>query len=153
MKRILQEVQRFVQDGRNLYFRTRLSLIPGLTLCSGVIVRGMPIIDTSNGGQVYIGKCATINSSNYNYHINMHSPVKLFADRKEARIHIGAETRIHGTCIHAYKSVKIGEKCLIAANCQILDCNGHDLSFDDVENRIHTAGGASPVVIEDCVWI
>jgi acetyltransferase-like isoleucine patch superfamily enzyme len=94
-----------------------------------------------------------INSSNAGYHVNMHSAVKLMADRPGARIHIGEGTRIHGSCIHAYRSITIGKRCLIAANCQIIDCNGHELSFDDVEARIHTTSDGRPVVIEDAVWI
>jgi acetyltransferase-like isoleucine patch superfamily enzyme len=42
---------------------------------------------------------------------------------------------------------------LIAANCQIFDGNGHDISFPDVGNRINTTGASKPIVIEDNVWI
>lgn len=87
------------------------------------------------------------------YHINMHSPVKLFADKSGAQIRIGDKTRIHGTCIHAYQLVEIGRNCLIAANCQIFDCSGHDLSFNNVGNRINTIGTVKPIKIEDYVWI
>jgi len=47
----------------------------------------------------------------------------------------------------------IGKRCLIAGNCQIIDSNGHDLSFPDVENRLNTEGSSYPIVIEDDVWI
>ena len=42
---------------------------------------------------------------------------------------------------------------MIAANCQIFDCNGHDLSFSDPVNRINTTGTSKPVNIMDNVWI
>jgi len=42
---------------------------------------------------------------------------------------------------------------LIAANCQIFDGNGHDISFPDVENRINSKGASKPIVIEDSVWV
>jgi len=48
---------------------------------------------------------------------------------------------------------KLEKISLIAANCQLIDCNGHDLSFPDVENRIHTTGGCAGIVVEDNVWI
>ena len=70
---------------------------------------------------VIIGNNVTLSSRNKGYHINMHSPVKLFADRQNAIITIGANTQIFGTCIHAYEKIIIGENCLIAANCQIFD--------------------------------
>ncbi len=114
---------------------------------------GHPLIDIQQGAFLYIGENVTLNSRNKGYHINMHSPIKLFADRLNAEIRIGDNTRIHGTCIHAYKSIKVGSNCLIAANCQIIDGNGHDLSFPDVENRILTRGDSKPINIEDNVWI
>lgn len=34
-----------------------------------------------------------------------------------------------------------------------MDSNGHDLSFDNVADRINTTGQAESVVIEDNVWL
>jgi len=100
-----------------------------------------------------LGKGVILTSRNRGYHLNIATPVKLFADRPGAEIRIGGETRIAGSCIHAWKSVTIGKRCLIAGNCQITDSNGHDLSFPAVENRLHSAGTSSPVAIEDDVWL
>ena len=111
--------------------------------------RGRPLIEIYHGGRIVLEDRVTLNSTNRGYHLNMHSPVKLYADRPGARIHIGAESRIHGSCIHAYDSITIGRRVLIAANCQIIDGSGHDLSFHDV----FTSGDSHPIVIEDCVWI
>jgi acetyltransferase-like isoleucine patch superfamily enzyme len=94
-----------------------------------------------------------LNSINNSYHVLLHSRVKLMADRKGAVIKIGNNTRIHGSCLHAYEQVRIGQNCLVAANCNIIDGNAHDLSFPHVEMRHKTKGGASPVIIEDNVWI
>lgn len=116
-------------------------------------IKGLPLIDIRKGSRLYIGAGVTLNSKNRDYHINLHSPVKLFAEGEGAEIIIGDKTRIHGTCIHAFKSVIIGKGCLIAGNCQIIDGNGHDLSFSNVENRINTKGISRPVLIEDYVWI
>lgn len=124
-----------------------------IKILGDIKIKGIPIIDISKESRLFIGKGVTLNSRNRGYHINMHSPVKLFADGKGAVIKIGDNTRIHGTCIHAYQSIEIGENCLVAANCQIFDGNGHDLSFPDVANRINTKGSSKPIIIEDCVWI
>jgi acetyltransferase-like isoleucine patch superfamily enzyme len=94
-----------------------------------------------------------LTSRNRGYHLNIHAPVKLFADRPGAEIRIGAETRIAGSCIHAQRSVVIGKRCLIAGDCQIVDSNGHELSFPNVQNRLRTDGASSPIVIEDDVWL
>jgi acetyltransferase-like isoleucine patch superfamily enzyme len=106
-----------------------------------------------HGSKLFIGDNVTLNSNNNGYHINMHSPVKLVCDREGATIRIGNNTRIHGSCIHAFKSISIGNNCLIAANCQIFDSNGHDLSFDNPSERINTTGGSKPIIIENNVWI
>ncbi|MBG9815428.1 acetyltransferase [Bacillus endophyticus] len=124
-----------------------------LNLGKNFKIVGAPMIDIRNGGTVSIGDNVTLTSENKGYHTNLHSPVKLFVDKKGAEITIGNNTRIHGTCVHAYKSISIGANCLIAANCQIIDGSGHDLSFDDPANRINTKGDSKPVIIQDNVWI
>lgn len=141
-----------------VYFYSRLFLLAisfnkNILISGRLKIIGIPIIDIRKGSALEIGDNVTINSRNKGYHINMHSPVKLFADRAGAIIKIGANTRLHGTCIHAYNSVEIGHNCLIAANCQIFDGSGHDLSFADVSNRIYTTGDARPIEIGNSVWI
>lgn len=124
-----------------------------VTLEGMLRLRGIPIIDIHDDAKLVLGDNVTLTSRNRGYHLSLYSPVKLFADRPNASIRIGRNTRIHGTCVHAHHAVTIGENCLIAANCQIFDANGHDLSFVYPENRIHTTGSASPIIIEDNVWI
>lgn len=125
----------------------------GVTTRGKLTINGQPLIDIRNGSTLAIGSGVTLNSRNRGYHINMHSPVKIFVDRAGAKISIGDNTRIHGTCIHAYQLIEIGKNCLIAANCQIFDGNGHDLSFENVAARIYTSGSSKPIRIEDNVWI
>ncbi len=103
--------------------------------------------------RLVIADNVTINSRNEGYHVSMYSRCKIMADRPHALIEIGENTRFHGSCIHAYERISIGKNCLIAANCQIMDGNGHDISFEDPSNRINTRGWCKPVVIEDNVWL
>lgn len=124
-----------------------------LVIGKGVRVKRLPLIFISRNASILIGNNVTLNSDNKGYHLNMHSRVKLMADRAGAVIEIGDNSRIHGSCIHALKKVIIGKNCLIAANCQIIDGNGHDISFENPENRINTIGDAREVIIEDNVWI
>ena len=118
-----------------------------------VLVSGVPILYFKENGYLRIGKNVRLNSNIESYHLNMCSPVKLMADRRDALIEIGDNTRIHGSCIHAYNKISIGRNCLVAANCQIFDASGHDLSFDNVGNRINTIGEQKEVIIEDSVWL
>jgi len=125
----------------------------GVTCEGRITVRGRPLIDLVDGARLILGDGVTLNSRNEGYHLNMANPIKLMADRPGALIQIGADSRIHGCCIHAYDSVRIGRGCLIAANTQIFDGSGHDLALENPANRIHTRGGAKPVVIADYVWV
>ena len=131
----------------------RLRHARGVTCEGRIRVRGSPIIDLVRGARLILGDGVVLNSRNEGYHLNMANPVKLMADRPGATIRIGSETRIHGTCIHAYDSVYIGRGCLIAANTQIFDASGHDLSLARPASRLHTRGTAKPVHIGDYVWI
>lgn len=118
-----------------------------------VIFKGMPVITTVKDTMISIGDNSTINSSNDGYHLNMFARTKLMADRAGATIKIGNQTRIHGSCIHAFNSIIIGNRCLIAANCQIMDSNGHEISMNDVSNRINTIDKGREITIGDDVWI
>jgi acetyltransferase-like isoleucine patch superfamily enzyme len=117
------------------------------------MIRGKPLIDIGSRARLELGSNVTLRSSNTGYHINMYSSVKLLAEEDGALIKIGRNSRINGSCIHAKKSVIIGSNCLIAANCQIFDNNGHALSFHDVKCRINTRDDAKSIIIEDNVWI
>lgn len=83
----------------------------------------------------------------------MFSSCKLLADRPQAEIIIGENCRIHGTCIHAVKKIIIGNNCLIAANTNIIDSNGHILAMNNPIERLTIADEGRPVIIEDNVWI
>lgn len=126
---------------------------PNIIVGENVIFKGLPHIFLHKDAEIKILNGATINSKNEGYHLNMFSKCKLMADRPQAKIYIGANSRIHGSCIHAKESVTIGDNCLIAANCQIMDSNGHDLSFPNVQDRVKTHGMSNKVIIEDNVWL
>ncbi len=135
------------------YFLVRYINHKHIRIKGYVNVSGIPSLYFRNNGKLVLGKNVSLKSNRKSYHLNMHSPVKIMADRDGAVIEIGDNTRINGSCIHAYKKIVIGKNCLIAANCQIFDGSGHDLSFPDVENRINTVGEAKEIIVEDYVWI
>jgi acetyltransferase-like isoleucine patch superfamily enzyme len=131
----------------------RLSLRSNVVLEGKVFLYRSPVIDIRKGCKLYLGKRVVLNSRNWGQHLNFASPCKLFASLPGAEIRIGDETAITGSSITAHRSVVIGKRCMIAANCQIMDSNAHDLSFSNVERRKYTVGAGHPVVIEDDVWI
>lgn len=114
---------------------------------------GMPRLELFSARSLVIGDGVTVNSMDRSYHLSMHSPCKFIANTADARIVIGSHTRIHGSCLHAKRSVSIGHSVLIAANCHIMDTSGHLLSPPDPCERLNTVSVPKPVVIEDGVWI
>jgi acetyltransferase-like isoleucine patch superfamily enzyme len=124
-----------------------------ISIAQNVIIHGKPIIEVTDSATIILEENVLIDSNNNGYHLSMYNPVKLKAENANSIIRIGKNTRIHGSCIHASKSVFIGERCLIAANCQIIDNNGHELCFENVENRINTYGTSKPIYIENDVWL
>ena len=117
-----------------------------------LILRGTCNIDVHKKCNLQIGDNVILNSWNKGYHINMFKPIKIIADRNGV-ITIGSNTRIHGTCIHAYSKISIGNNCLIAANTQIFDGSGHDICLENPENRINTTGNFKEIIIGNNVWI
>lgn len=116
-------------------------------------INGIPFIQLKNNSTLVLGKNVTLNSSNYNYHINMFKPVKILADGKQSLIKIGDNTRIHGSCIHAKDKIEIGSNCLIAANCQIFDSNGHKTMLSNPIERVKSVDEPKSITIQDNVWI
>lgn len=138
---------------QNIIFKCILIFSKSVKAGKNLRIKGFPLIFLRKNASIILGDNVTLNSSNYGYHINMHSPVKLMADRENSTITIGNNTRIHGTCIHAFKRVTIGNNCLIAANTQIFDGNGHSTCNEKPEERINTFGDSSEIIIADNVWI
>jgi acetyltransferase-like isoleucine patch superfamily enzyme len=125
----------------------------GVRVLGRIKLMGIPMIDIFRNASLTMDDNVTLNSCNRHCHVNMHSPVKIYADKEGAKIYIGKNTRIHGTCIHAYKEIYIGNNCLIAANTQIYDGDGHDLAFNNLEDRMILKKEAYPIYIDDYVWI
>ena len=138
---------------RSRLYASALVRLPGVEAAGTPELRGIPLVELTPGATLRLGRGVTLNSRDRGYHLSMYAPVKLLADRPGALIEIGDETRVHGSCIHAYERVRIGRRCLIAANVQIFDGSGHDLLLDAPERRIHTGGDARPVEIGDDVWL
>jgi len=119
----------------------------------GIKFKGIPCFQIRTGAKLHLGNFVQINSTNTFYHLNMFRPVKFLLDDKKANISIGDQTRIHGTLLHAKDSISIGKGCLIAANCQIFDNNGHAISLRSPEDRLHKMDTPKPIVIGDYVWL
>jgi len=74
----------------------------------------------------------------------------LFTDAEDAEIVIGNNSRIFGAYIHAKNKIHIGDNCVIAANINIFDSNGHELISC---NRVIGSDNPKPINIKNNVWI
>lgn len=128
-------------------------LFNNIKIGSYVKIIGIPIINVDRKSSLEVGYGVLLNSFNDDYHVNMYGPVKLYVEGEGAFIKIGAQTRIHGACLHARKGISIGNRCLIAANTNIIDSHGHRALLDDVEKRYLSVDDPKEIVIEDDVWI
>lgn len=135
----------------NILFLLKLKLFhKNIIFDSSLRINKWPKLLVHKNARIEIGKKVLLNSSNRTYHVNMFVPVKIQCDKPNSIIKIGDKTRIHGSCIHAFNRIEIGHHCLIAANCQIIDSNGHAL---EKNNRFKSQGSAHPILIGDNVWI
>ena len=143
-----------IQTLLNFLYRYLLFIKNNNIILKGKLkVKNKPLVNILDGSSLVIGDNVTLNSKNSKYHVNMFAPVKIYADKIGAKISIGNNTRIHGSCLHAYESIEIGDNCLIAANCQIFDGSGHDTLLNDPSKRISTNGSIKPIIIGNDCWI
>jgi acetyltransferase-like isoleucine patch superfamily enzyme len=133
--------------------KTKFLFKSHILLNGKINISGNPVYKFKYNGKVIIGNNVSLKSNRDSYHAFMHSGVKLIVDQRDAVIEIGDDSRINGACIHARKRVFIGKKCLIAANVQIIDSNGHQLCFPNVEDRICSRDEPEEIIIDDCVWV
>jgi acetyltransferase-like isoleucine patch superfamily enzyme len=133
--------------------RLRLCFDRRIKVGTNLRIISRPIINIRGRCTITIGNNVLLNSRNRGYFAAIHSPVKLFVDSDGASITIGSNTRIHGSSIHAYESIKIGNNCLIAGNTLIVDSDGHDPFPDEITDRLVTRKEGKPVSIGDNVWI
>lgn len=101
-------------------------------------------------GIIRVGQNCMIGRSDRNYHASMPFFTTLFTDMEGAEIRIGNYCRINGAYIHAQKSIKIGDNCVIASGVNIIDSNGHIVLS---KNRTIGRDAPQPIEIGNNVWI
>ena len=106
-----------------------------------------------NGGKVLIDESVVLNSVQEGYHVGMPFETSILSDRPGALVKIGPNCRIHGTYIHATKSILIGESVLIAAGTTIVDSNGHTSDPELARYRRYFQDTSQEISIGDYVWI
>ncbi len=120
---------------------------------NGTVFLGVPTIEVFSRKSIVLGRNVMVNSENMYYHVSAYQKCKFVANKVDSIIVIGNNTRIHASCIHAKSKVSIGNNCLIAGNCQIIDSSGHELLLENPSQRIYSVSKPNEIIIEDNVWI
>lgn len=117
------------------------------------ICKGNVHILPLNGGVIKIHPSVLLNSDPIGYHAAMPFDTTLIADKPNSLIKIEEKCRIHGTYIHAWKSINIGKGVLIAAGTTIIDSNGHSPDIRYARFRGNFIDEAKEIIIKDYAWI
>ena len=133
---------------RRIFYKYRNLLRPNQFKAFGRVT-----VRAANGGSVFVHPSVILNSEPTNYHVAMPFETALVADRPGASIRVGRGTRIHGSYIHAWKSISIGQHVLIAGGTTIIDANGHSSNVRHARFRRFIQDEPREIVIRDFVWI
>lgn len=152
MKRVLKRLLGFGNAKSSERDLNKLQTLGRVTMGEGYRLRKPPYFYVVDGASVICGDRVVLNSDQAGYHAAMSFPVTILADRRGAKITIGPDCRIHGSLIHAWKSVTLGRKCLLAAGTQIMDSNGHSTDLKHARLRTEVQDTAQEIVIGDFVW-
>lgn len=136
-----------------IYYFTIFKIKSNIFIEGKIFIIGKPLLDINKKATLKLGNGVLLNSRNKGYHLSMYSSVKIMISSEQGLIEIGENSRIHGSCLHAKDFILIGKNCLIAANCNIVDSNGHKLSMDNPELRCQTVDSGRGITIKDNVWI
>jgi acetyltransferase-like isoleucine patch superfamily enzyme len=150
--RIWQRILRFL--GITPFTKFDSTHLPyGMSMGEGGRIFGIPCIKINREARIICGKGVVLNSDPQGYHAGMGFPVTLLADRPNAQITIGDESRLHGCCIHAWSQISIGKKCLLAAGSQVLDSHGHATEIEYARLRIKVQDIPESIQIGDFCWL
>lgn len=99
---------------------------------------------------IVIGENVYLRSNPIGYHTGIPFPTTIITDKQGASISIGDNCRLNGVCVHAQRSISIGNNCVIAAGVNIIDANGHQVISS---NRTVGRDDPKPIRIGNNVWI
>lgn len=107
--------------------------------------RGWTSVFRADNSLIEIENSCSFNSSGYTNHIGLNHRCIITTMRAGAIIHIGEKSGMSSSTITSWKSVYIGKRCRIGANCVIMDGDFH---LDDPRTP-----EPLPIIIEDDVWL
>ncbi|MBI3379824.1 acyltransferase [Candidatus Gottesmanbacteria bacterium] len=115
-------------------------------------IYGMPNLQITRGAKLSIGEGLQLRSWISSNPLGSNHPVIISIRRHNARITIGNKFGMSGGSIVSEKSIKIGNRVLVGANCIIIDSDFHPLDYQNRANP-ENSGKVLSVIIEDDVFI
>jgi len=89
---------------------------------------GFTIYFAFENSEITIGKGSRVNSASLSNMLGLYQRTFIIA-RYGGKITIGKNLGISGSTIYSMDEIKIGENCLIGANCKIIDNDFHPLDY------------------------
>lgn len=128
----------------------------GVTLGSSVTFNGLPRLKVFNKSTIFIDSKSVINSKWNSSDVTCSNPTSLITLTSEAKILIGCDTGISGSVISARRSITIGARVLVGADCLITDSDHHPAAMADPTQRRYSPvpeSGSQSVTIGDDVFL
>lgn len=123
----------------------------GIKVGRSVKLAGFPVAVRTGKSMLEIGDGCIVNSAFLSNLAGLYQRSVLVA-RGSAKLIIGRNTGMSGVTVYAKREIRIGDDCLIGANCKIFD---NDFHPSDPEERLKNpnAGKSAPVHIGNNVFI
>jgi acetyltransferase-like isoleucine patch superfamily enzyme len=143
----LNEIDRFlVYPGARLIF-----MMNGIPWGRNWRIYGIPTIQKHRGSHMSFGAGLGLRSTVRSNPLAPNHPVTLVTWSAGACLEIGSDFAMTGGVLCAAERISIGANVAIGSNTTIVDTDFHPL--DPQERRRNSSGMASPVIIEDDVFI
>jgi hypothetical protein len=112
---------------------------------------GVPQLRRHPGSSIRVGDDCEFRSALWSNQVGVNRPCALSTLAEGAVVEVGDGSGFSGTVLGAARRITIGSRVMCGANCTITDTDWHPV--DSEERRAGAPGDASPVVIEDDVWL
>jgi acetyltransferase-like isoleucine patch superfamily enzyme len=123
----------------------------GVQLGDGCRFFGVPQFRRHPGSAIRIGDGCELRSAAWSNQVGLDRSCMISTLAEGAVVDIGPRSGLSGTVIGAAERVRIGSRVLCGANCTITDTDWHPVG--SAQRSSGVAGAASPVTIEDDVWL
>lgn len=123
----------------------------GISLGQGCRFFGIPQFRRHPNSAIRIGAGCEFRSAPWSNQVGLDRACFISTVADGAHIAVGAGSGFSGTVLGAARSIRIGSGVLCGANCTITDTDWHAVGSE--ARRSGAPGSASPVVIEDDVWL